>query len=127
MIVVDGSAIFAVLLAEDGAEACRAALPSDRLVMSAGSYAEALIVAAGKDIPDLVRDFLAELHVEVLPLTADRARAAADAYRRWGKGFNPARLNLADSFAYALAKELDAPLLFAGNDFALTDIRSAFA
>jgi ribonuclease VapC len=51
--------------------------------------------------------------------------SAFDAYCRFGKGNHPARLNLCDCAAYALAKSLDAPLLFKGNDFARTDIRRA--
>ncbi|WP_293369970.1 type II toxin-antitoxin system VapC family toxin, partial [Phenylobacterium sp.] len=58
---------------------------------------------------------------EETPLRA----AALQAYLRFGKGLHPARLNLADCFAYALAKQLDAPLLYKGDDFAKTDIRSA--
>lgn len=127
MIVVDGSALFAVLLDEEAAEPCLEALGANDLVMSAGSYAEALIVAAGKDIFDVFTKFVAELQPRILPLTPERARAAADAYRRWGKGFHQAKLNMADSFAYALANELGLPLLYTGNDFALTDIRSALA
>ncbi len=56
-----------------------------------------------------------------LPLAAD----ALDAYRIYGKGLHRARLNLGDCFAYALARRLDAPLLYKGSDFALTDVRSA--
>ena len=48
-----------------------------------------------------------------------------DGYRRWGKGIHPAGLNLGDCAAYALAKSLDAPLLFKGDDFAKTDVRRA--
>jgi len=55
----------------------------------------------------------------------DLGSAALAAYLRFGKGFHPARLNLADCFAYALAKELGMPLLYKGDDFAKTDIRSA--
>jgi ribonuclease VapC len=53
------------------------------------------------------------------------ADAALAAYLAWGRGHHDARLNLADCFAYALAKHLDAPLLYKGDDFALTDVRSA--
>lgn len=127
MIVVDGSALFAVLLGEADAAKCEAALWSEDLVMSAGSYAEALIVAAGKDVFDVLKAFIDDLQPTILPLTPERARAAAEAYRRWGKGFHGAKLNLADSFAYALAKELDAPLLFTGDDFGQTDVRAAIA
>jgi ribonuclease VapC len=55
----------------------------------------------------------------------DLAGPALAAYLAWGRGFHPARLNLADCFAYALAKQLDAPLLYKGEDFPRTDIRSA--
>lgn len=69
-------------------------------------------------------DWLASLRVRVaehLPLH----EAALGAFRTYGKGRHPARLNLADCFAYALAKTLDVPLLYKGDDFAKTDIRSA--
>lgn len=127
MIVVDGSALFAVLLDEEEGQKCEAALVGNVLAMSAGSYAEALIVAAGKRINEQFRAFFDGLSVEVFPLTPERAEAAADAYRRWGKGFHNAKLNLAYSFAYALARELGLPLLHTGDDFAMTDIRSALA
>ncbi|HZF96553.1 MAG TPA: type II toxin-antitoxin system VapC family toxin [Allosphingosinicella sp.] len=65
------------------------------------------------------------LDPEVVPLTEERARAAAEAYRTWGEGFHPAKLNFGDSFAYALAKEHDCPLLFIGNDFSKTDVKIA--
>lgn len=55
----------------------------------------------------------------------DLARGAFQAFMAYGKGRHPARLNLADCFAYALAKQLDLPLLYKGDDFAKTDIRSA--
>lgn len=58
-------------------------------------------------------------------MTHDHARRARAAYRVWGKGNHPARLNLGDCFAYALAKERGEPLLFKGRDFPQTDIASA--
>lgn len=66
--------------------------------------------------------------IQVEPFTASQARLASDAYARYGKGLRrKARLNLGDCFAYALAAELDRPLLFKGEDFASTDIRAAAA
>lgn len=65
------------------------------------------------------------LGVVVAPLTENRAYAAFRAYRRWGKGFNKAKLNFGDCFAYALAEEYDCPLLFIGKDFARTDAEPA--
>jgi ribonuclease VapC len=89
---------------------------------------ETLIVLEWR-VQDGVRERLGRLlrglAATVEPVTEARALLAADAYRRYGKGYHSARLNYGDCFAYALAKELDAPLLYKGNDFAQTDIRSA--
>lgn len=61
--------------------------------------------------------------IEIAPLTVEQARIAREAYRRFGRGSgHPARLNLGDCFAYALARDLGEPFLFKGADFALTDI-----
>ena len=69
-------------------------------------------------------EIIEELGVTIEPVTAHQAGIARDAYRRFGKGRgHPARLNFGDCFAYALAKELDEPLLFVGQDFVHTDIR----
>ena len=123
MIVLDGSALFAILLDEPGRQACVDAIAdADDILISAGSLAELLIVAAGKNVSEKMEAFLALLEPSIVSLTADRARAAADAYCRWGKGFHPAALNFGDSFAYALAIEQDCPLLFVGEDFAKTDV-----
>lgn len=128
MIVLDGSALFAVLLGEQQGSACRDMMErEDDLLLSAGSLAELLIVAAGKNVLDVMEPFLAELQPTIVPLTEPRARAAAAAYRQWGKGFHPAGLNIGDSFAYALATENDCPLLYVGDDFRKTDIVSALA
>jgi len=61
------------------------------------------------------------------PLDAEQAALAADAFLRFGKGRHPARLNLGDCFSYALAKSMNAPLLYKGDDFSRTDIASALA
>ena len=58
-------------------------------------------------------------------MTPDHARAARQAWRRFGKGNHPAGLNFGDCFAYALAETSNEPLLFKGGDFALTDIEDA--
>jgi ribonuclease VapC len=71
------------------------------------------------------QSFVSALDAIIVPLTETRARAAAEAYRHWGKGIDPAHLNFADCFAYVLAKEHDCPLLFVGNDFAKTDVKAA--
>jgi ribonuclease VapC len=128
VIVLDGSALFAILLGEAEAAACAAVLTeADPVLLSAGSLAELLIAATGKDVLGEMQSLLDGLDPMIVPLTETRARAAAEAYRKWGKGFHPARLNLGASFAYALAKEHDCPLLFVGDDFAKTDVMAARA
>lgn len=73
--------------------------------------------------PEMIAAWTRTLRVEERDGVTSEAAMAT--YFRFGKGFHPARLNIADCFAYALAKQLDAPLLYKGDDFALTDIRSA--
>ena len=75
-------------------------------------------------MPDLDA-FLDGLDVVVIAVSLRQARIARDAYRQYGRGNHPAGLNFGDCFAYALAKERDLPLLFKGDDFARTDVRSA--
>ena len=126
MIAVDSSALFAVLQGEDEADACKLALgEAVHLLIAAPTLTEALIVAASRGLSAELGKLIAGLDLTVIPLTEPRARAAAEAYCRWGKGFHPAALNLCDSFAYVLAKENDCPLLFVGRDFAGTDIEAA--
>ena len=68
---------------------------------------------------------LAEADIEMMALSDDIGRLAVACFETYGKGSHPARLNIVDCFSYACAKALDMPLLFKGNDFSLTDIRSA--
>jgi ribonuclease VapC len=128
VIVVDTSALIEIILDASRAEACIMALESaDAVVISAGSIAESLIVAIGHSAERPLGSLFERFGLDVIPLTEGRAKAAARAYRRYGKGWHPAGLNFGDCFAYALAEELDCPLLFVGADFAKTDIRSALA
>ena len=128
MIVVDTSALIEIAIAAPDAGACRNALKeADRLLISAGTVLETLIVSYGRNAEAPMRALLDGFGFEVLPVTEERARAAADAYKHYGKGWHAAGLNFGDSFAYALAKEHDCPLLFVGDDFAKTDIASALA
>lgn len=126
MIAVDSSALIAVVAQETLANACCAVLvDEDDLVISAATLTEALIVAKRKALEESLRTLLDGLSMEVVEIDADFAEAAATAYERWGKGFHPAQLNYGDSFSYALAELYDCPLLYVGDDFARTDIRSA--
>lgn len=127
MIVLDTSAILAVLLGEEEAVSFRDRIDeADGALVSAGTAVELATVASrNDDLFSAARAFLDEPFVSVEPLDAAQANAAGRAYRRYGKGHHPAGLNLGDIFAYALARKANLPLLFKGGDFARTDIEAA--
>jgi ribonuclease VapC len=130
--VIDSSALIALLLAEPEADVFVAVVAgSSSRSISAGSYLETTIVMlarSGPDAPEKVDRLLAELSIAIVPFTRDQAVLAITAYRQYGKGSgHPASLNFGDCFTYALAKLTDEPVLFKGNDFSLTDIRVASA
>ena len=125
--VLDSSAIVAILAAEPEAYSIADAIKTSRIRrISAASLLELAIVLEAR-FPGTgsgkLDDFLAFANVRIEPFTEEQARVAQMAYRRYGKGRHPAGLNMGDCFAYALAKVLDEPLLFKGNDFSQTDIR----
>lgn len=126
--ILDTSAIIALANQEPSAEAVQAALLSaDTLKMSAGTWIELFIVLDARD-PRLawkVTTLLSELGVMVVDVTAAQAATARQAYRDFGRGNHAAGLNFGDCFAYALATQLNEPLLFVGDDFGHTDLRSA--
>lgn len=125
-VVLDTSALMAVLLGEPEGEACAAVLGSDaRLLISGGTLAEALVVAGNRGIGVEMAALVDEGGVEVAPVTAATAARVAEAYGLWGKGRHPAGLNLGDCFAYALAQETGHPILYIGRDFAKTDVPAA--
>ena len=128
--IVDSSAIIAILRGEKEARACALAMEqAETLRISAANFLEAAIVIDGSRDPiasrrfdDLVKE--AGLIIEVV--TESHARIAREAYRDFGKGSgHPARLNFGDCFSYALAKTCGEPLLFVGDDFVHTDIAVA--
>ncbi len=126
--IVDTSAVMAILLGESGAERYDEAIAeAPRCLISVVNFLEAAIVlesrsgaAAGQELDA----FLEEAAIELAPVTFDQAQAARRAWRRFGKGNHPAGLNFGDCFAYALSESTGEPLLFKGRDFALTDIES---
>lgn len=130
MIVVDSSALAALLLGEPERQSFVSTISAaaDR-VLSAASYVEVGIVVDRRGSAGLSRgldQLLDALGLRIAPVTASQARIARDAYRDYGKGSqHPAQLNFGDCLVYALAIDLDAPLLFKGNDFAHTDVRVA--
>jgi ribonuclease VapC len=126
MIVVDTSALMAVVLDEPAAETCSEILArADEIVISAGTLAEALIVAARRGVGPVMERLVRGLGCHVVALTEQGAFKVAEAYARWGRGVHSAGLNYGDCFAYALAQQRACPLLFVGDDFAKTDIAAA--
>jgi ribonuclease VapC len=124
MIAVDTSALLAILLEEPLADDCDAALNSeDRLLISAGTLTEALIVAQARGRGGALEILIEDLGFEVVPVDGATARRAAAAHARWGRGTKG--LNFGDCFAYDLAKQNRCPLLYVGRDFAKTDVKSA--
>lgn len=128
MIVVDASALVAIGTGEPEAELYLGVIErAARAVISPMNAVEAGVVLIGRQRFASTEDFdlwLESLAVEVDTSPGEHAGVMA-AYLTFGRGYHPARLNLGDSFAYALAKKLNAPLLYKGDDFARTDIRSA--
>lgn len=126
MIAIDTSALVSIILRDPEFEACVAALESaTRAVISAGTLAEALIVAGRRNVAEEMAALVEELGLEVVSVTPAVARRVAGAYARWGKGVHSASLNFGDCFAYEVAQANDCPLLYVGNDFVRTDVRSA--
>lgn len=127
--VIDSSALIAVLLRERPEARLREVLVEvTPLRLSAASLLEVGIVLhrrAGDEGEARLDRLLQRLDVDIVPVTREHAEIARAAYRRFGKGRHPAKLNFGDCFSYALAKSLDEPLLFVGDDFARTDVRVA--
>ena len=127
--IVDSSAVLAVLFHEPDAERYDTAIagaPSCR--MSMVNFLETAIVLESRSGADAGIDldsYLEEAGIVLEPVTLEQAQAARRAWRRFGKGNHPAGLNFADCFAYALAEVSGEPLLFKGGDFELTDIEAA--
>ncbi|MER8371845.1 type II toxin-antitoxin system VapC family toxin [Mesorhizobium sp. M1338] len=125
MIAVDTSALMAIVLDEPDANLCIAALEAgDDVLISAGTVAEALIVAARRNVGEELSGLIDGLGFEIVAVTPASARRIAEAYARWGEGNHPAGLNFGDCFAYEVAKEHACRLLYVGGDFSKTDIES---
>ena len=131
---VDASAIVAILVGEPGHESLLARLRDSavRLTSGVAIYEAVLAVARIQKIEPKVAEAVVSNFVEATglataPITGVEAQLATVAHARFGKGRHPARLNLGDCFAYACAQVHGVPLLFVGDDFPQTDIRSALA
>jgi ribonuclease VapC len=126
VIVVDTSALMAIVLNDPKADACISVLAAeDEILISAGTIAECLIVAARRNVREEMVNLIEKLGFSAVAVTPASARRIASAYERWGKGIDAAALNFGDCFAYEVASEHDCPLLYVGDDFARTDIKRA--
>lgn len=127
--IVDTSAVVAILFGEGGADRYeRAIAEAPGCRMSVVTFLEAAIVvesrggeAAGHELDA----FVSAATIELAPVTPEQTQGARRAWRRFGKGNHAAGLNFGDCFAYALAESTGEPLLFKGRDFALTDVQVA--
>ncbi len=127
--ILDSSALVAILFKEPDAERLAAMIrDADTAAIAAPTLLETAIVAEGRTLPGMAEKLdalMGTIRPEIVPFTAEHARLARDAWRRYGKGRHKAGLNLGDCFSYALAKERRQTLLFKGDDFAATDIEPA--
>ena len=127
MIVVDASAILAILFDEPEGPGFRDHLVAAGAVISPVNHWEVLVTAhvrLGAEGVAAAERLMAVLMVDVAPISGEHSRLAAEASRRFGKS-SAARLNLGDCFAYALAKVEGEGLLFKGDDFPKTDVKPA--
>jgi ribonuclease VapC len=130
VIVVDTSAIIAIVRHEEEESIFTDILDdSSGSIMSAVSYVEANVVLIGRRSQadaKALDETLAALGIEISDVTYDQTALAIKGFVAFGKGRHPARLNIADCFAYALAKSRNATMLFKGDDFSKTDIVPAW-
>jgi len=128
--VIDTPAILTILFNEEEVTDLAIKIETDAIrLMSAANMLETMIIVEARKGESGVREFelmLYKANIEVVSFTKEHAEIAHQAWRKYGKGNHPAGLNLGDCFAYALAKTTNEPLLFKGDDFAKTDIRSAY-
>lgn len=129
---VDTSCIVALIAQEEDADQFRQVLSVAKPSLTAPHVLlESTMVLTTQfkrnpgDILATVESLLSEARTEVVPLTLDITRAAVDAFARYGKGRHPAQLNFGDCLSYGCAKVHGVPLLFKGEDFALTDVARA--
>ena len=124
--IVDTSAIVALVMREPGFEAVLASLASDpNPAVGTPTLAETAIVLSSRlrrDARALLSRFLVEASIAVVPFGESHFGAAAEAWLRFGKGRHPAALNFGDCLSYAVARLAGTPLLCVGDDFAKTDI-----
>jgi ribonuclease VapC len=128
-VIVDSSAVVALLKEEPGYEELeRRMLEADALEIGAPTLVESLIVmghAQGEDGIDAVSHLISDFGIVIVPFGETHSKLATEAFLDYGKGRHPARLNYGDCMTYATARRSGRPLLYAGDDFAQTDIQAA--
>ncbi len=132
---VDASAIVAILTRESDADALADTLDASRLpITSAVAVFEAVLAICRKhhasvaEAQEDVQEFLTAARIRTVSITSRKAETALEAFARYGKSRgHPAQLNMGDCFAYAIARNYRASLLFKGEDFNTTDIKPAIA
>jgi ribonuclease VapC len=132
-LILDSSAVVAVICHEPGYEELLRKIALARTVaIGAPTVAETQMVVEiklgtkrGQDGAALVDQFLAEIQALVVPFARNHVSIFFDAFRRYGKGRHPARLNMGDCFTYAVAKAAGMRVLYVGEDFSHTDLQSA--
>ncbi len=126
--VIDSSAIIAILSNEPEAIQFAQAIQTDNVrLLSAATFLEAAIVIEARyGLPggDKLDEFISAAQIRIESVTPNQASTARLAYRTYGKGRHPAALNYGDCFAYALAIQSDEPLLFKGDDFGQTNVKT---
>lgn len=127
--IVDSSALVAILQEEPGADRLARLCLDHPAAMSAATLVEVRVVIGSRSGELGLRrlsGLVSEFHIEIVPFDEAQADAASDAYRDFGRGSgHAARLNLGDTYSFALAYVRDEPLLYVGDDFTRTGIRSA--
>jgi ribonuclease VapC len=127
-VVLDSSAIVAILLREHGYQDLARKASGGRAIVGTPTLVECSMVISARMSRDawfVVRDFLSEMGARVVPFTVEHMHAALRAFLRFGKGRHPAALNMGDCMAYAIADVAKLPLLYTGSDFSKTDIPAA--
>jgi ribonuclease VapC len=127
--VVDSSAMVAILRAEPGHERfMQKLLTADRTIVGATVAFETVMVLSGRwrrDARPTLFGFFRTIGAEIVPFTEEHYEGAISAFLRYGKGRHPAGLNFGDCMSYAFARISGLPLLYTGNDFSKTDIQAA--
>lgn len=127
--ILDASAIVAILLNEPGCERLLERLSLAPVIGVGGpTLAETAMILSSRmrrDTRPILNEFLREAEVEVISFTREHYDVALDAFERYGKGRHPAALNFGDCLTYSVARVSGMPLLYTGNDFSRTDLAAA--